>query len=609
MLQPLDSCNAVIHYIKWENKMKQNITIEKTDSDNLMSITSVSFRAIIVFISFLFLSPALLYGQWLDTTISVVANPRHLVFNSINNSIYAANWGATSVSVIDGETNNLITTIPIGSAPHSLCYNPINNKIYSANPYAIGANVSVIDGASNTVIATVLVGDYPYRPLHNPTDNKVYTANWTSNTVTIFDGATNNVITTITLGSPSALGPDDLGYNPTNNKVYCANWANNTVTIIDGATDNIIRTIPTGTYPRSIVHNPINNKVYWANSSSSSSSVSVIDGETDSVLATIPVTRVPYALTYNHINNKVYCANQWRDTVTVIDGETNSIIKTIPVGDEPSALFYNPTNNKIYCANSGTISSLSHTVTIIDGATDSVLTTIDVGDGPGAFAYNPEFNRVYVANYYGNSVSIIRDFQPEFTTSTASITFGTVPIGSSAQDSMVVVNTGAATLFIFDATSSDSNFSVSPSSVSISPSDSATFYITFAPSSSGAKSGYIIFVHNAPGSPDSVEVSGNGIISGVKNTDSIIPEFSLEQNYPNPFNPVTIIQYSVGSQEFVKLKVYDILGREITTLVNEAKPAGTYEVKFDASNLSTGIYIYKIYAGSFIETKKLILIK
>ena len=159
------------------------------------------------------------YGQWLETTISVGTNPYDLVYNSINNKIYSANWGTTNVTVIDGTTNSVITTIPIGSYPHSFCYNSLNNRIYTVNPYASGNNVTVIDGVSNSVIATILVGTYPYGPMYNPTDNKIYTANWTSNNVTVIDGATNNVITTISLGSPSSLGPEDLGYNPTNDKV------------------------------------------------------------------------------------------------------------------------------------------------------------------------------------------------------------------------------------------------------------------------------------------------------------------------------------------------------------------------------------------------------
>lgn len=97
---------------------------------------------------------------------------------------------------------------------------------------------------------------------------------------------------------------------------------------------------------------------------------------------------------------------------------------------------------------------------------------------------------------------------------------------------------------------------------------------------------------------------------------NIPTEFSLLQNYPNPFNPVTTIQYSIpsaieGSQNnnLVTLKVYDVLGNEVTTLVNEIQPAGNYQIRFDATNLSSGVYLYKLSAGSFNHTKKLILLK
>jgi hypothetical protein len=98
-------------------------------------------------------------------------------------------------------------------------------------------------------------------------------------------------------------------------------------------------------------------------------------------------------------------------------------------------------------------------------------------------------------------------------------------------------------------------------------------------------------------------------------TDNTHPEeFYLSQNYPNPFNPVTSIQYSVGSGQFVSLKVYDILGNEIATLVNEEKAAGTYEIGFtvgqDSSpDISSGIYFYQLRAGNYSETKKMVLLR
>lgn len=94
-----------------------------------------------------------------------------------------------------------------------------------------------------------------------------------------------------------------------------------------------------------------------------------------------------------------------------------------------------------------------------------------------------------------------------------------------------------------------------------------------------------------------------------ENKNSLPNSFSLEQNYPNPFNPSTVISYQLSAVSNVELKVYDILGREVATLVNEEKLPGRYTVRFDATNLSSGVYFYKLTAGNFVETKKLILIK
>lgn len=96
---------------------------------------------------------------------------------------------------------------------------------------------------------------------------------------------------------------------------------------------------------------------------------------------------------------------------------------------------------------------------------------------------------------------------------------------------------------------------------------------------------------------------------GSRTESETVYKFSLEQNYPNPFNPATSMQYTIGSRQFVTLKIYDLLGREITTLVNEEKTAGSYAAEFDAKDLPSGVYFYKLRAGEFVETKKMLLLK
>lgn len=103
--------------------------------------------------------------------------------------------------------------------------------------------------------------------------------------------------------------------------------------------------------------------------------------------------------------------------------------------------------------------------------------------------------------------------------------------------------------------------------------------------------------------------TGNGS-TAVKNQQSNLPtSYTLYQNYPNPFNPTTIISYSVPKSSLVTIIVFDVLGREVETLVNEQKIPGNYNITFNASRLASGVYLYRMQAGSFVQTKKVILMK
>lgn len=105
-------------------------------------------------------------------------------------------------------------------------------------------------------------------------------------------------------------------------------------------------------------------------------------------------------------------------------------------------------------------------------------------------------------------------------------------------------------------------------------------------------------------------VLGRESVSGVVSENAIIPDkYVLYQSYPNPFNPSTTIKYSIPQSDIVSLKVYDILGREVATLVNDYKTVGTYAVEFNASRFASGVYFYQIQSGNFIQTKKMILLK
>jgi Secretion system C-terminal sorting domain len=136
----------------------------------------------------------------------------------------------------------------------------------------------------------------------------------------------------------------------------------------------------------------------------------------------------------------------------------------------------------------------------------------------------------------------------------------------------------------------------------INPGDSITIYYGMALGSS---------LSAVESSLDTVLSRYNGtFVTGVKSNNNIGPlSFKLNQNYPNPFNPGTTISFTIPTQERVTLKVYNILGMEVATIINDVKPAGNYSFRFNTKDIPSGIYFYEMNAGNFRDVKKMILLK
>jgi len=192
-----------------------------------------------------------------------------------------------------------------------------------------------------------------------------------------------------------------------------------------------------------------------------------------------------------------------------------------------------------------------------------------------------------------------------------SISFGHIKIGQTKDTAIVVANNGTDTLKISGVVADTAVFTARPSNFALAPGASLSDTITFSPDSVGSVKGFFLISSNSGASPDTLHVDGIGeSLTGVPGKQATIPDqFGLSQNYPNPFNPTTVISYQLPINSRVALKVYDILGREVATIVNEQKQAGTYQATFDASRLPSGVYIYRIQAGAFTAMKKLLLIK
>lgn len=201
------------------------------------------------------------------------------------------------------------------------------------------------------------------------------------------------------------------------------------------------------------------------------------------------------------------------------------------------------------------------------------------------------------------------------------ISFPKTEPGKGSDTSIVITNNGPEPIYISSKQKMNGwisfadNYDFDP----LNPGESRIHKISFWPHSSGYLSDEFYYFfrnqHYVLVFQDTIFVEGAGFND--PNSNNLVIDYSLSQNYPNPFNPSTTIKYSISNVEtryasslqHIALKVYDTLGREIATLVNEEKTPGNYEVKFDGSNLSSGVYFYKLEAGSFSSTKKFVLMK
>jgi hypothetical protein len=195
----------------------------------------------------------------------------------------------------------------------------------------------------------------------------------------------------------------------------------------------------------------------------------------------------------------------------------------------------------------------------------------------------------------------------------ASLDLGMVMEGQTGSDTIRILNTGTETLSIVDA-STTSPFSVSRSSLDIASGASDTLTVSFTPPSVGSYNGVLVFLSNSVSGPDTVELIGTGIPVTSVEEPSVARSFKLLQNQPNPFNPTTEIRYEIPADGIVQLKVYNTLGQEVATLVDQYQPAGSYRILFNSQNsrgapLSSGLYFYRLQFGDHVASKKMILMK
>lgn len=193
--------------------------------------------------------------------------------------------------------------------------------------------------------------------------------------------------------------------------------------------------------------------------------------------------------------------------------------------------------------------------------------------------------------------------------------FGAVPVNRVDTLSVLITNIGGDTLRTSSMTVPPAGvFTTWTPSLIVAPNDSDIIRVSFAPTdSTAAYQATLMIISNDPDPLDDtvfVVLTGRGTsITSVETHNTSSTDYRLEANYPNPFNPTTTIRFALPQREHVIVKVFDVLGREVGTLVNEVKQPGRHEVVWDAAGIPSGVYFYRMSTKNFIETKKLVLLR
>ncbi len=289
--------------------------------------------------------------------------------------LYISNYGANSVSVLNGLNGGEITTLDVGSQPAGIGVNPVTKKIYVANMG--GYSVSVINGITNTIQTTInLTGSDPHMVGVNPILNKIYVAyQYYMDYVEVIDGASDTLLTTLEMSGNSPVG---IGINPNTNKVYIVLWGDSSVDVWTGTTNSYFINIDgVISYELGgIAVNPVTNKIYVPDVTYT---VQVINGASDSVTKLIDIgsETAPISVAINTITNRVYTANHDNNTLSVIDGNNDTLMISTPVGNSPNGIAVSEKHNLVYVVNSA-----DNTISVVDGETNAVLDTVSVGNNP-----------------------------------------------------------------------------------------------------------------------------------------------------------------------------------------------------------------------------------
>ena len=280
--------------------------------------------------------------------------------------------GAAPVSATGGDSLSVVTTVGVGSTPWGVAVSPDGSRVYVAN-YG-DSSVSVINTATNTVVTTVSVGSYPWDLAMSPDGSRVYVVNYYADSVSVIATATNAVVATVGVGSY----PQAVAVSPDGSRVYVANYGGDSVSVINTATNAVVATVSVGRRPSGVAVSPDGSRVYVP---IEDSKVKVINTATNAVVATVGVGSYPEGVAVSPDGSRVYVANYYDDSVSVINTATNAVVATVGVGSYPYGVAVGPGGSPVYVTNS---EAASVSVLGASASAPAAPTSLNVTPGSGS---------------------------------------------------------------------------------------------------------------------------------------------------------------------------------------------------------------------------------
>jgi len=567
--------------------------------------------------------------------IPVSAVPLEVAVNAITNRIYVAS--SAQVSVIDGNTNAVIATVPM-EAWYGIAVNPNTNRIYVTN--YLQSKVSVIDGDTHNVIAVVPLTNYPMGVAVNPNTNLVYVAVPNHATIAVIDGNTNAVRTTVRLAGE----PYNVAVNAATNRIYVTSPNQDRVSVLEGFGHTVLANVQVGDGPHGLEANPVTDRVYVGNIFGST--VSVIHDSADhapSVNANGPyevdeggavtVTAtgtdpegkwLSFAWDCNNDGQFETPGRTGNFSAASLDGISSHIIKVQVTDSAGHTITAQTTVNVRNVAPTATLLATPSTIVAGQSATLAFSNPLDpsaadVAAGftysydctnDGAFEASDVASAAHVCTYPVSGAFTargrIKDKDGGFTDYMIAVLVQTPR--EATQDLIEQV---------LALNKPQGNGLIGKLNVVIDRLDHDRIDEAIKKLEDFIDQ-VEVFIRNETFTAEegqSLIDAANEIIAVLQTSlpkfvQTVSPSDSrLEQNSPNPFNPVTTIQFSVPRASHARLKVYNSFGAEVATLVDDNVAAGTYKVNWDASRMASGLYLYRLEAEGFTQTKKLLLMK